>query len=265
MRVDAANSTPAPAADVDARTQLSRHLGAFRRRWYLLAVFVVVGAALGWVSAPSSLDTFAAPTPYYRASITLLTDQSDTSGNSNVSLSHAAYLVGSGEVPTAVAAELGVELDEVQSSTMGLPHAEVYSVEISSVGTDRKLVTQLADTSARKLLEHLEAEATAQYEQQRDEVIANLARLDAELDEINGLIATGAGDPDQLEARHRSVANQYSPAYDQLSAKANSAVSRPGLEAGGWALGVLHLPSLDLDGPTDYFHHLIFRNQAVHF
>ena len=47
MRVDAANSTPAPAADVDARTQLSRHLGAFRRRWYLLAVLVVVGAALG--------------------------------------------------------------------------------------------------------------------------------------------------------------------------------------------------------------------------
>ena len=40
--------------ELDPRARLRRYLSAFCRRWYLVVLPVLAGAALGWVTTPSS-------------------------------------------------------------------------------------------------------------------------------------------------------------------------------------------------------------------
>lgn len=233
MRVD--NGAPGlPAADADALTRFKSGVSALRRRWYLVLVPVLVGVGLGWLSAPGEDQVVEDTTTYYRASHVLIDQTPDLeaggSGQADA-LSQAAYLVNTGEVPRQVAATLGLSIDEVSSSLLGLPRTKVSSVEVQAVGTDRKLVVRLADTAASQLLETLATKAQTETDTERDLILAQLDTLENDLEAVQVQLAGNPPDRPQLEAQQRSLTNQYSLVYEQFTALANTAAPSAGLES----------------------------------
>lgn len=237
MRVDSA--AVGPTDELDPRARLRRYVSAVRRRWWLILVPALIGAALGWFTAPEStavVNDLGVPLPrttYYKASHVLIQDSAsaaDPSGmQPQVNLSQAAYLVNTGEVPVRVAADLGVDVDDVEDSLLGLPRSEVSSVEVQAVGTDAEDVVVLADSAAAHLLVVLQAQADADATQTRDTIVARLDELDTQISDLTQQIATNPPNVDQLEAQQRSLSNQYALAYEQFSALANQPPPTAGL------------------------------------
>lgn len=234
MRVDGAPA--ASLGDLDPRTRAKQYFGAIRRRWYLIAFLALVGATVGWVTAPEPTsvspagDVVSGPT-YYRASHVLIVDAGVSSGQDSdaVNLSQAAYLVNTGQVPQRVAEKLGLGLSEVESSLLGLPRSQVNSVEVQAFGTDGNAAIKLADTAAAELLVVLQQQAEQDADQARDLVITRIDELDAQINSLNAEIAANPPNRLQLEAQQRSLANQYSLVYEQFSQMANRPPATAGL------------------------------------
>lgn len=225
MRVDTGTPAAPGASDFDALTQLKRYLQALRRQWYLLVVFTVVGAGLGWVSAPSqSTSELLNRTRYYEAVHTVIRGNTVANqgsvGTYQPTLPQAAYLVGTGDVPAEVARQLGLEVSDVEGSVVGIPRNEVSSIEIKAIGTDQERVVALADTSAEVLIAQLDQQAQVDFETARNEVVERLDRLDGEVNAINLQLINDPESP-QLIAQQRSLAQQYSLAYEQFTQLAN--------------------------------------------
>jgi Mrp family chromosome partitioning ATPase len=236
VRVDGAPA--APTGDLDPRARLKRYLSAFRRRWYLVLLPALVGAALGFLTTPSSaveIDDRGIPLPtteYFKAAHVLIEDSQavDPTGTAaGVNLSQAAYLVNTGEVPARVAEELGIDVDEVEDSLIGLPRAEVASIEVLAADTDGDRAVAMADSAASHLLEVLQAQAETDAATARDEVVDRLDALDAQLNQLNAQIAQDPPNRTQLEAQQRSVSNQYALVYEQFQALANQPPPTAGL------------------------------------
>lgn len=235
MRVDTGSPAAPSANDLDALAQFKRYLQALRRKWYLLAVFTVVGAGLGWVSAPASSSTeILNRTRHYEAVHTVIrgnaVNAQNTAGAYQPTLPQTAYLVGAGDVPAAVARQLSLEVSEVEGSVVGIPRNEVSSIEIKAIGTNKERVVELADTSAQVLIEQLDAEARLQFETARDEVVTRLDRLESEVNAINLQLINDPESP-QLIAQQRSLTNQYSLAYEQFTQLANQPVPSANLSS----------------------------------
>lgn len=219
MRVDNQTSRSTDL-DIDHVTRLKSLLGALRRWWYLLAAFTVVGAGLGWVSAPAppSADGPVVSGPqHHRAVHTLLVDRIVQDDTPSVDLSQAAYLVLTGDIPEAVAEDLKLELDEVEGYVLGVARPDVSSIEIRAVGTDPGRVTALADSTADALLAYLSDQARRAFEADRDEVVLELDRLDQELADLSGRIALNPPNLTQLEAQYQSLSNQYRLVYERFT------------------------------------------------
>lgn len=238
MRVD--DAAMSPRTELDPRAQLRRFFGAVRRRWYLVLIPAVLGALLGWfsVSPPPTVENSTGATvtipraTYYRATHVLIRESSgsDQSGTqSPVSLSQAAYLVNTGQVPVRVAEQLGLDVDEVEASLLGLPREQVSSIEVQAVGEDGQQVVAMADAAAAELLVVLKTQADADAATARDKVVARLDDLDRQISDLNAQIATLPPNLTQLEAQQRSLSNQYSLVFEQFSALANSPEPGAGL------------------------------------
>ena len=222
MRVDNA-AVGTQVGDVDALTRLRGFKSALRRRWPLLVATLMMGTVAGWMSAPDAAAVEKvereSSRQYYRASHVLIVDDSGSSLNPgpSVNLSQSAYLVGTGEIPQKVADTVGVPLETVRSSVLGLPRDSVQALEVQAVGDDQQLVVRLADAAATELLAVLDADAKATAEAERDEVITELDRVEGELAVLTMQIAADPPNREQLEAQQRSLANQYSLTYEQFS------------------------------------------------
>jgi capsular exopolysaccharide synthesis family protein len=238
LRVDNATVGASPFDSVETVNRFKGYLAALRRRWFLVAIPMVLGAALGWLSTPEAptvpgvpgASIVAGPT-YYRAAHVLIDEgQGSDSGASNpVNLPQAAYLVNTGEVPKRVADKLGLSIDEVATSVIGLPRAQVSSVEVQAVGKDKDEVVKMADTAAAELLTVLQAKAKSDADAERDRIIAQIDKLDGQISALNSQIAANPPNVDQLEAQQRSLTNQYSLVYEQFSQLADRPAPTAGL------------------------------------
>ena len=233
MRVDTPTGPTAADRDQDHVTRLKRAVAALRRSWYVLAALTLVGAALGWLSTPSAVDQLVERTQYQKAVHTLLADQADPVDTPSVNLSQAAYLVTTGDIPEMVAADLGLEVDEVEGNIQGVARGDVSSIEVRAIGTDPERVSQLADSAAAALLDYLIAQAQEAFEQERDDVVVELDRLDRELTDLNARIAASPPNLAQLEAQQRSLSNQYGLAYEQFTQLADAQTNDSGLRSLG--------------------------------
>lgn len=238
MRVD--DAAMSPRNELDPRARLRQYLSAVRRRWYLVLLPAVLGALLGWFSVtppPTVEDSTGVTVPiprtdYFRATHVLIRDSSSSeqSGTqSPVSLSQAAYLVNTGQVPVRVAEQLGLDVDDVEASLLGLPREQVSSIEVQAVGEDSAEVVAMADAAAAELLVVLKSQADAEAAANRDQVVARLDDLDRQISELNAQIATLPPNLTQLEAQQRSLSNQYSLVFEQFTALANSPEPGAGL------------------------------------
>ncbi|MEO6630029.1 MAG: AAA family ATPase [Aquihabitans sp.] len=224
MRVDTGSPAAPSANDLDALGQLKRYAQALRRKWYVLVLFTVLGAGLGWISAPStSTSAILNRTRYYEAVHTIIRGDTNAQANTGTyqpSLPQAAYRVGAGDVPAAVAKSLGLKVSDVEGSVVGIPRNEVSSIEVKAIGTDPQLAVKLADTAASQLLTQLDREATTNFEESRNEIVTRLDRLESELNALNLQLID---DPTsaKLVAQQRSISQQYSLAYEQFTQLAN--------------------------------------------
>lgn len=158
-----------------------RHLiRILRRRWRLLVVLAVAGAALGSASAVMASDAAPPPPPVvrYDACHTLLVDTSvpdivETWDVSN--LAQLAERVTLGAIPESVAASQGLDVDEVVSRVRVRVRNDVESLTLCAVGETPGEAEGLADAFAAALIDFLEQEAAA-FQQER--LTAVSARID---------------------------------------------------------------------------------------
>lgn len=233
MQVDTSTPlSPGPSSDLGSNTgQLSRYLGAIRRRWPILVACVVIGALVGAVTTQQAEAAKGInSTRYYKATHTLIADtvfvaptSSDAASQStSTNLSQAAFLVTTGEVPVRTAAKLGLSPDVVLSQVTASPRGDVSSVEISAFAPSAQDAVKLADTSATELMAYLGETATTRYNKQRDDVIARLDDLKRQRTILEQQLAITP-----VEARPQntpeldSVVNQYRVTYEQFQQLAN--------------------------------------------
>ncbi len=237
MRID--TDAPAGGLELDPRARLRHYAGAFKRRWWMVLLPCVLGATLGWFTAPAPPSGPKGVTPttvpsesYYRATHVLIRESDSGSGSSSnmsISLSQAAYLVNTGQVPVNVAEKLSLPVEWVESHVLGLPRDQVSSIEVRAVGEDPTQVVALSDTAADELIAQLKAQAEAAQASRRDGIVAQLDTLDKQLKDLNVRIAFNPPDRTQLEAQQRSLSNQYSLVFQQFAELANTPPPTAGL------------------------------------
>ena len=236
MRVD--GPSVAQPKFLDPREKLRLYRSAFRRRWFLVAVPTLLGAALAFLTASGAavaVNKVGVPvnaTTYYKAAHVLTVDRSAVGANGTVlepDLAQTAYLAGTGVVPKQVAQQLDMKERDVQESVIGFPRTGVGSVEVVAISTDAEKAVKLADTTAMTLIMEVGRQNQSNTTTQRDEIVSKLDELDQQIADLNTRIAANPPDRPQLEAQQRSLTNAYSSVYEQFTQLSQNPVTTVGL------------------------------------
>ena len=163
------------------------------RRWRLLAVLVIVGSLLGWVSAVAATDAASAPVAvdHYEARHVLVLDSSVPSTQAVLgvrNLNTLAKRVTIGEVPDSVAESLGVSSTTASTQVRAVIRSDSETLDIVTVAETPGQAESLADEFAIQFLAYLEADAeqlaadsVANAELRLAEAETNLATVRTEL------------------------------------------------------------------------------------
>ncbi len=182
-----------------------RTFRSYTRRWRMLVAFVLLGAALGWVSAAMAEEATVAPieVDHYQGSHVLVLDSNVPNTQAVLSvrnLNTLAKRITVGDVPAAVADATGLTADQVATQVRVIIRSDSESLDIVAVAPTPAEAEVLADAFATALFAHLDAEATsyaedaiASAQSRLDEAEANLAGVRAEL-----AIAVAAEDEGQI-------------------------------------------------------------------
>ncbi len=216
-------------------TNLRRYLLAVVRRWPMILGLVVLLAAVGFVTAPTDERTGTDAIRYYKATHVLLQDSAIAGTGGAVASTvtnpqQAAYLVNRGAVAERTAEALRIEPDAVTEQVGGTARLDISVVEITAVAEDADEAVALADTSAAELVQYLGEEATAAFNQQRDEVLTRLDSLKEQREFLTAQVAAAPGDP-ELQSQLDSVVNQYRLTYEQLQQLASQPPPSAGLRS----------------------------------
>jgi Mrp family chromosome partitioning ATPase len=164
----------------------------FRRKWQIVVVCVLVGAFLGWFTAPDADSLELEDGEFFEATAILKYDAPGTGtedGSEFLSLADVAFMVQVGPVPRSVAAELATSPESVQEHVRGTPLNEVDALAIEAIGEDAAETVQLADVMASQL-------ATAANQQAKDLYNAEVAALNQEMEDLQGRLDVIRADPD---------------------------------------------------------------------
>ncbi len=161
------------------RGDLEDPLGPIRnvmRRWRLLLSLVILGGLLGWLSGVVAIESDTAPiaVDHYEARHVLVLDSNvpDTQAILGVrNLNVLAKRVTIGEVPTSVAASVGLAPLDAAAQIRVLIRSDSESLDLVAVGRTPAEAEALADSYAAELLNFLGLEA---------EVYANDAEVSAQ-------------------------------------------------------------------------------------
>lgn len=184
-----------------------QYVRVLRRRWYVVLVFGLVGAAAGWFTAPDG-DVEAVDSVYL-ASHTLLA--SDDAG----ALGRTAFLVTVGEVPRRAADALGEEDPEALASEITvIADTSLGTIEIATIQSTPARARALADTFAEELVSHLIESTLASQQAATDAVLADLEALDGEINRLDDLVAIS--DDETVRAERDATVNRYRLAFERL-------------------------------------------------
>ena len=191
------------------------YLQALRRRWPIIAIATLIGAAAAFLATP------AKPTPVertYVATQTLVVADPNLGADQlvgTVTLAQVPLFTTTGEVPRRVAEELGwsgppAELAAQVQATMD---AQTGTLRISSQQADPQRAVQLADAFGDETVTFL-AERQEAIRQSR--LSATLARLDALKADADRLDAQLAADPENelITAQRDAAVRAYGATYE---------------------------------------------------
>jgi Mrp family chromosome partitioning ATPase/capsular polysaccharide biosynthesis protein len=192
-----------------------------RRRWWIIALCVVIGAGIGIAS--TLLDTKEAKTrTYYKATNTQLYDTSSSSPVPSVvnNIDQIAILVTTGTVPDEVAKaigsdEIGRQLAERITTTT---NSVTTTVDITAADPSPKRAVALADEFAKQIQASLVERDTERYNQQKEDLQQQLTDYQ---NQANALLARLAAQPrppdfDTIQKQYDATQNQYYDVYGQL-------------------------------------------------
>lgn len=190
------------------------YLRLLRRRWRLLAACVLVAGTVAWITTPAS------PTGRqlsFEATHVLLRD--DTAVTPPPSLAQVALFVRTGDVPGRVAERLDLDVNPgvLANRIEAIPDDSSASLQIMATAPTRAEAAELANAFAEETLAFIGGEAQEAQARAIEEANDEVARLQAEIDDLEAQIDAQGG-PDQagaLSAQRDAKIRQYALALDE--------------------------------------------------
>lgn len=201
-----------------------------RRRAPVLAIFVLIGAVAGWMTA-----TEAQEREFHRATY-IFSQRSDRD------LGRLAYLATVGAVPERVAERLGEDPASVGS--------QIYVTSDSLLGTLTFTATQptpdralaLVTAFADELRAALEAQATSERQNEIENLQVSIGQLEDRIAELNTTIGFGVGNLALLVAERDALTQQFAASIKRIE-------TLTGASPPGSGLSVLQRPVVREVGP----------------
>jgi Mrp family chromosome partitioning ATPase len=208
----------------------AEYLRVLRSRWWVVAVLVLVGAGVAWITTPSQPSSASSPATY-RATTVLVKGQSATGvATDGVNLALAGSLAGAGVVIERSATELGVPATQLTTGLEVGVNDKAGTLQISTLAPDRSVAIKEADTIAAQLVTFL----AERRQQQLDPLIASTTdRINTLQSQVKALDAQvtipGSPEADLQRTQHDSVLRQLGASLDslqQLNAQAAGAANQ---------------------------------------
>jgi Mrp family chromosome partitioning ATPase/capsular polysaccharide biosynthesis protein len=199
---------------------LLSYFRVLKRRWVLILVATVAGAALG--AATTLLDSGSTTKTYYKATHSLLWDNTTAGqGQAVIGLTQMPIFATTGDVPVNVANALG-------SSEPGRSLAEhittnantvTNTLEITAVAGTPKDAVELADTFAKELTTYVDTRYKDQFTKQRDALQTETDSLQQTANTLQAQVASLPANSIEAQAINRQITatlNRYYDTFNQL-------------------------------------------------
>lgn len=189
-------------------------LGAIRQRWWILVVFLAIGAVLGALPEPQQV---AEQERTFTATHTLLlNDTSDQEVASTISPGQVTLFATTGEVPQRAAASLEFSGNAATLASQVTPAFDFTNgaLTISATGTDATRTEQIADTFADELVAYLAERQDVVYQERLARSLDRVSELEEELVTISQDLARSPEDP-VLLSQQSAISRRYAVAFEQ--------------------------------------------------
>jgi Mrp family chromosome partitioning ATPase/capsular polysaccharide biosynthesis protein len=208
---------------------LLSYFRVLRRHWLMIAVAVVLGAGVG-VATTLVNNGSSKSQPYYKATHTLFLDTSSVDGSDQAfsNVEQVAILATTGDVPNAVAKELGGSEtgQQLAEHIVTLTNSTSNTVEITAVARSETEAVLLADTFSSNLIKSLDGRLQSRYNSQQATLNAQLSQLQAKSDALFAQLTAQPPPPnaDTIKRQYDALQNQYYAVYGQVTALAAAGV-----------------------------------------
>lgn len=195
-------------------TTTSSPLSGLKRRLWIVALFGIIGAALGALPQPQQVEEQA--TTFSATHTMLINDTAGLSSGAGVSPNQVVLLATTGEVPERVAEELDFSGNPTElSSQVSVTFDQANGALLFSTTSDTaEEAEQIADTFADATNAYLIDRQTVVYNQRVQASRERLAEFEAQLDELTAELGLDPENPTLL-AQRDAISRQYSLAFEQ--------------------------------------------------
>jgi Mrp family chromosome partitioning ATPase/capsular polysaccharide biosynthesis protein len=189
-----------------------QYVRTIRRRWKLIAAFVLVGLVLGYVSSIGAQKKHD-ETTYWRATNTLYYDGSAVTdkGGPYTQLAQMGLLATAGSVPAQIAQNRGVNPTALATRLATETNTSQSTVKITATGQDADDTVALANEIGDGLMKFVHDQNQAQYDADVQDALNKVDGLKKQIADID---ATNPA-PNSVEAAQReALSNQLRLALD---------------------------------------------------
>ena len=199
-----------------------------RRRWVIVVVATLLGAALGYITAPPAVSVEATRT--YTATHTLYRDPGAV--DNGVTMDTMALLATTGEIPRRVAKELNSSEEPAILATQVTvtPDQALGVLQVSATNNDGDYAARLANTFATETVEYFDERDAARQalinerlSGQLDEQEEKIRKLDRQISQTQG------SDAELLRAERDALVRTYGFTVEQQQSSATQLVGTSGL------------------------------------
>lgn len=177
------------------------YLRVLRRRWPLIVLFTLLGAALGWALHVDPVDE-PVPVQIHAATHTLIT--AGGSGDA-ANLRRAALVATVGSVPERVAEQLGQPAPLLEERVTTRVDPEVGVLDLTAVAGEADEAIAIADAFAVQLEQLLAEQAQTRHQRSIDALLARRAELESRIRELTAQLAVPTPDAVLQEAERQAL------------------------------------------------------------
>ena len=195
--------------------ELLAYFRAVLRRWWLVAICVVLGAGIGWGSTLLDSGEAKPGRTYFQATTTLTVDSLNPEPGglqpSVRNVEQIALLTTTGDVPDRVASSLETDETGVQlaEKVMTTTDPVTSTLDITVVDAKPARAAQLADEFATALTASLRQRDQDNYDEKTAEDQEQIAELQSKADALLARLRTNPPDADTVQRQYDATRNAY--------------------------------------------------------